>query len=179
MSESNDAQDVKLDALLKAYEVANDQHIHEHNRSLTKFNYFLVIELALLAALFSEIFFEWAPYAPYVICSSGVIYSVIWLISHQRGRACYETKLAYAEKVESKIASVTELSPEDFLFSDFAVHHESYASSVTQNWDTEIAIMWLIYLFIGAWIVLLIGFGFGVIGPDHVNELKAFPFTSF
>lgn len=153
--------DNTLTALLTAYEIANAQHMHEHDRTLMKFNYFLVIELALLAAVFVQDITKWADITKYMLPSIGFVCSVIWLLSHQRGRVCYETKLNYVESLEKELAKLISSKVSLFLFNYFKENHKNYESNLTRRWDTEVVIMWFIIAVIIMWVVLLILFAIG------------------
>ncbi len=153
----------KLSVLLKAYEIANIQHMHEHNRFLTKFNYFLVIELALIASIFVQNILNCFEIAKYILPSLGIISSITWLFSHQRGRVCYETKLAYIKFLEKYLSKIINEESDLLLFSYFEKNHKNYESNLTRKVDTEKMIAWFIIFFIIMWIILLVLFAIGVL----------------
>lgn len=158
-----------LNSLLTAYQVAHEQHMHEHDRSLTKLNYYLVLETVLFAAFFSQEILRWWSYAVYFVPPIGIVYSLIWLFSHQRGRACYETKLDYIEALECKLAAATGQNAVDFLFTYFKQNHSRFSGNITRRWDTEEVIKWLIVGFVVVWLLIGIALVVGLIPPPTTN----------
>ena len=149
--------DEKTTSLIAAYEIANSQQMHEHNRSLMKFNYFLAIQLALIAAVFIQLKFNLIGIVEIVLPIFGFMCALVWLLSHQRGRVCYETKTAYARFLEEEIAKQINVEKTMFLFNYFKKNHKKHEyNNLTRRWDTEQVIMILICGFIIMWAVVFV-----------------------